>query len=55
MKMDLIPSCEWGSPRIYLFFFYLHKKDVFSADFEVNNAVFTIEKFYEKYVSLYLY
>ena len=28
MKVVLIPSCEWGSPRI--FFFYLHKNGVFS-------------------------
>ena len=34
----LIPSCEWGYPRI--FFFFLHKKDVFRADFEVNNTRF---------------
>ena len=31
------------------------KKVVFGADFEVNNTLFTFEKFYEKFVSLYLY
>ena len=45
MKEVLIPSCEWGSPRIS-FFFYLHKNGVFSFqnDFVLWNTIVKLMK-----------
>ena len=55
----LIPSCEWGSPRISFFFLICIKMVYLVRILRKLTHVFTIEKFYEKNVShstyIYMY